>query len=214
MVEELLASQKFRCQVLCGTKEWFERSKTVNLSGIAEIELVEQFELEKISQLITPHEVLAVFSQREIIAPVFEKKLSLILDGIRDPGNMGTIIRTADWFAIENIFCSQDSVDCYNPKVVQATMGSLARVNIVYTGLYDFIHSNDSVRVYAATLSGKNLSAIGKLAEGMVVIGNESTGIRDNILQLVKYDISIPRFGRAESLNAAVACGIILASIR
>jgi TrmH family RNA methyltransferase len=141
-------------------------------------------------------------------------KLSLLLDGIRDPGNMGTIIRIADWFGVAHIICSEDCVDCYNPKVVQATMGSLAGVDIFYTGLDKFISSNKALNVYAATLSGKDVSGIGKIKEGLLIIGNESTGIRDTLLPFITEQISIPRYGRAESLNAAVACGIILAAIR
>ena len=214
MVEELLLSRRFKCKHLLTTLKWFETLQKIGYAGIEQVEEVEQFELDKISQLATPHDVLAIFYQEEMVIPFPDQKITLMLDGIRDPGNMGTIIRIADWFAVDNIICSIDSVDCYNPRVVQATMGSLARVNIVYLDLYEYIVSRPLISVYAATLSGKNIHSFGKVSEGMLVIGNESTGIHEKILQLPINEISIPRLGHAESLNAAVACGILLSAFR
>ena len=214
VVEELLKTQKFICRVLCATQFWFDNFKYPALQTIEDVCVVEEFELQKISQLAASNGVLAIFTQNVGTEPILTKKLSLVLDGIRDPGNMGTIIRIADWFSIDHIICSMDSVDCYNPKVVQASMGSIARVNIVYRDIHDFIATNSHYNVYAATLHGKNVFSMGKVQEGLVVIGNESTGIRTDILGMIKYEVSIPRLGNAESLNAAVACGIIIASLR
>jgi RNA methyltransferase, TrmH family len=126
---------------------------------------------------------------------------------------MGTIVRNADWFGIETIICSQNCVDCFNPKVVQSTMGSLSRVTILYTDLTDFIQKNNKINLFAAALAGTSIFDIGKIKEGIILIGNESKGIHEDLLKLTKQKITIPRYGNAESLNAAVASGIILAQI-
>lgn len=213
VVEELLRSNKFSCRLLCATRLWLENA-TVDLNHIKEVEEVELFELKKISSLSTPHDVVAVFEQAQIIKPDIKGKFSIILDGIRDPGNLGTIIRIADWFGVENIICSNDSVNCYNPKVVQATMGSLSRVNIVYADLHSFVSQHAGIRVYGATLTGSDAFSGGKVSEAMLIIGNESSGIRQELLTLITTSISIPRTGNAESLNAAVACGILVAFLK
>ncbi len=127
---------------------------------------------------------------------------------------MGTIIRIADWFAIENIICSSDCVDCYNPKVVQSTMGSLARVDILYTDLKSVLLSNKGIHTYAATLAGKDISEFRNVDEGFLLIGNEAKGLSEQLLAIAKDQITIPRYGHAESLNAAVATGIILSHLK
>jgi TrmH family RNA methyltransferase len=137
-----------------------------------------------------------------------------MLDDIQDPGNMGTLIRIADWFGIENIICSENCVECYNPKVVQATMGSLARVNILYTDLMAFIQKNKKINIYAAALSGASVFEMEKIKEGIILIGNEAKGIHSDLLKLAFKKITIPSFGHAESLNAAVATGIILSHVK
>ena len=139
--------------------------------------------------------------------------VSLVLDTIQDPGNLGTIIRTADWFGIEQIFCSNDSADMYNPKVVQSTMGSIARVKIFYTDLAAWLQDQKDLFIYAAALEGQNVTAMKKINEGLIVLGNESKGISPSIFDLVDLKITIPRKGSTESLNAAVAAGIILSHI-
>ncbi len=124
---------------------------------------------------------------------------------------MGTIIRIADWFGIENIVCSRHCAEIYNPKVVQSTMGSIARVNIFYTDVVEWLQNNKGiVKTYAATLQGKNLFEIDPISEGIILIGNESKGINDNLIQLADYKVTIPKYGNAESLNAAVATGILV----
>ena len=137
-------------------------------------------------------------------------KITLALDTIQDPGNMGTIIRIADWFGVENIICSAGCADMYNPKVVQATMGSLARVNIIHTNLGEWLQQHHGVKIYGASLAGKNIKSHDAVKEGIIVIGNEARGISEEIMELVNEKITIPRLGHAESLNAAVATGIIL----
>ena len=175
---------------------------------------VDENDLGKISQLATPNKVLAVIKKFETQADIQTKgTVSVVLDTIQDPGNLGTIIRIADWFGIEQIFCSNDCADMYNPKVVQSTMGSIARVKICYTDLPVLLQEQKDVFIYAAALEGQNVTAMKKVTEGLVIIGNESKGISPAIFELVDVKITIPRKGNAESLNAAVAAGIILSHI-
>ncbi len=215
IVVELLSNRGFRCEILCADKSWISENKIV-LKRIlaANIYEVDETDLQRISQLKTPNKVVAVFEKKaENKSPDIQNKLSLMLDDINDPGNLGTIIRIADWFGIENIICSENCADCYNPKVVQATMGSLARVNIVYTSLPAFLQLNKNVDIYATALSGISLPEIEKINEGIILIGNESRGISEELLQAATQKITIPKYGNAESLNAAVATGIILSHL-
>ena len=216
VVSEFLLSKKFACKLIAAEKDWIlENENLINNIPSGNIFEIDEHWLERISLLKTPNKVLAVFNKsNSSLQPVLKGKISLMLDDIQDPGNFGTIIRNADWFAIENIICSENCVDCYNPKVVQATMGSLSRVNICYTGLASFIQKNNMLPVYAASLSGTSLFEMGKIKEGIILIGNESKGIHEDILKLATQRITIPGYGQAESLNAAVASGIILAEIK
>ena len=216
VVSEFLSVNKFPCQFICSEKDWLSENhillKNVSLENIFEID---GHWLERISVLKTPNKVLAVFQQNNFSEkPVFENKISLMLDDFQDPGNLGTIIRNADWFGIEQIICSKNCVDCYNPKVVQSTMGSLSRVSIIYTDIENFIKKNSKISLFAAALSGISIYEIENIKEGFILIGNESKGIHENILKLSARRITIPKFGNAESLNAAVASGIILAEIK
>jgi len=214
VVAELLHSNKFPCKIICGLQSWMDDNAVLlrNISAEDKIEINES-ELERISLLQTPNKVMAVFYKKENELTDLKNNFSLMLDEIQDPGNMGTIIRTADWFGIKNIICSNECADCYNPKVVQASMGSLSRVNIIYTELEEFIHENKGISIYAATLTGKYLSSFTKLKEGIILIGNESKGVKENLLRLAAEQITIPKYGEAESLNAGVAAGIILSHI-
>jgi TrmH family RNA methyltransferase len=171
--------------------------------------------LQKISSLKSPADVIAVVKMPDwpVLKPVsLKNKFSLVLDGVQDPGNMGTIIRTADWFGITDIICSEDTVDVYNPKVVQATMGSLSRVNVHYTDLGPILSTTD-VPIYGALLDGTNIYDTTFGSEGMIVMGNEGNGLRPEIIKLVKKAITIPRFGGAESLNVAIATAIFCSEI-
>ncbi len=213
VVPELLHSDKFKCKIICGVQSWMDDNAAL-LKNISEENKIKipQSDLERISLLQTPNKVLAVFYKKENAISDLKHNFSLMLDEIQDPGNLGTIIRTADWFGIQNIICSSECADCYNPKVVQATMGSLSRINIIYTELEKFININIDIPVYAATLGGKNLSSF-KIKEGIILIGNESKGVSQNLLKHVTGQVTIPKYGEAESLNAAVACGIILSHL-
>ncbi|HEX8515690.1 MAG TPA: RNA methyltransferase, partial [Bacteroidia bacterium] len=175
---------------------------------------------------MTPNEVLALCE-----IPVYsydpaalKNELTLVLDDIKDPGNMGTIIRIADWFGIGNVVCSLNSVDIFNSKVVQATMGSIARINIHYADLDVFIEEQtrlNELSVFGALLEGESIYSMELPAKGLIVIGNESKGISDDIQKLITNKISIPSFshfkhssGEAESLNAAVATAVICSEFR
>lgn len=213
VITELLQSGKFEGQMVCGVKTWLvENSAAIKNIPLKDRIEINEAELERISLLQTPNKVLAVFYKKENKLSDLKNRFSLMLDDIQDPGNMGTTIRTADWFGVPNIICSNDCVDCYNPKVVQATMGSLSRINIIYTDLEKFMGDNNDINVYAATLSGKHVSSI-KTKEGIILIGNESKGVSEKLLKLSTGEITIPKQGSAESLNAAVACGIILSHL-
>lgn len=214
VVSELLSSGKFSCKIICAQKEWLEQAKDFINIPVTDIYEIDEEALKKNSLLKTPNKVVAVFYKKEEIhIPFLSNKVTLLLDDISDPGNLGTIIRIADWFAIENIICSENCVDCYNPKVVQATMGSLGRVNIFYKELSSFIADNRNIHTFAAALAGRPLSAFKNLREAFILIGNESKGVSEHLLAMSADQINIPKYGGAESLNAAVATGIILSHL-
>ena len=215
VVLELLESREFVCQQLFAVNDWLKSNEKILQKFLGtELFEVKDFELEKISLLSTPNNVLGIFKQKAQTVPINTRgKVTLVLDTIQDPGNLGTIIRTADWFGIDNIVCSPTCADMYNPKVVQSTMGSLARVNIFYTDLENWLQKNKAIKKYAAALNGKNISSLKTIKEAIIIIGNEGKGISDVVLDLVDEKITIPKIGEAESLNAAVATGIILAAV-
>ena len=157
--------------------------------------------------------MLAVFSKQAPATYSPLAKISLALDQVQDPGNLGTIIRIADWFGVEGIICSPHCADMYNSKVVQATMGSLGRVTILYSNLAEWLQQYKNIPVYATALNGKNVQTIKGTKEAILVMGNESKGISEEVMQLATQKITIPKIGAAESLNAAVATGIILSHL-
>ncbi|MCS4302715.1 MULTISPECIES: TrmH family RNA methyltransferase [unclassified Chryseobacterium] len=175
---------------------------------------ISENELKKISFLKTPKDSVAVcyLDQQETWA---DKKVQLVLDGIQDPGNLGTIIRLADWFGIEQIICSEDTVDFYNPKVIQATMGSFTRVNIVYTDLVEYLSKTENVNI-GTDMDGENIYTFEKPEKINLILGNEGNGMRPETEKLLQKCISIPRFGKSqstESLNVSMAAGIILGQL-
>lgn len=179
------------------------------------IEIISEAELKKISALTTPNTCLALFKipqPKTLVA----SGLIMALDDVRDPGNLGTIIRLCDWFGISQLLCSNETVDVYNPKVVQATMGSLARVNVVYTDLQEYI-KNSALPVYGTFMDGTDIYKTKLPAEGIIIMGNEANGISHGVETLVTNKISIPRFGslkQTESLNVATAAAIVLSEFR
>ena len=216
VVIEFLSTDNISCKIVCAAKSWLLENEHL-LKNVLPVDIyeIDDVALQKVSLLKTPHKVLAVFNKKTPVSePVIAGKLTLMLDDIQDPGNLGAIIRNADWFGIENIICSENCADCYSPKVVQASMGSLTRVNILYVSLLAFVEAHSAVSVYASTLSGTSINALEKTEEGIIVIGNESRGIRDGLLEIAAKHITIPRYGNAESLNAAVATGIILSHMK
>ena len=215
IVLELLEGGKFECREFYAVGSWLEvNSRLPGLYKTTTFNEVKDFELEKISALATPNKVLAVFEKRKPADNIlFKGKITLLLDTIQDPGNFGTIIRTADWFGVETILCSHTAADMYNPKVVQSTMGSLGRVNVLYEDLAGWIQNNSTIKTYAAGLNGNPVSRLKGIAEGAIIIGNESKGISEALMQLVNERITISKKGSAESLNAAVATGIILSQL-
>ena len=215
MVTELLDVMK--CHILIGTKEFLASVNTRNIDEVIE---VSEDELSKASFLKTPQNVLAVFYQPEynINSTDIKCLLSIALDGIQDPGNMGTIVRLADWYGIENIFCSKDTADIYNPKTVQATMGALARVRVHYLDLPQLLSDNKDIPIYGTLLDGKNMYSEELTDNGIIVMGNEGNGIRPEIRQLLNKHLYIPSYPSdrqtSESLNVAIATAIICAEFR
>ena len=208
VVQELLHSN-FELQDLFTTKQDFLTVPKNKVHAISEVEL------KKISALTTPNTCLAVFKIPKV-KEMFEKGLIVALDDVRDPGNLGTIIRLCDWFGIETLFCSEESVDIYNPKVVQATMGSISRVNVVYGNLEAFL-SQTKLPVFGTFMDGKNIYQEKLPKEGIIIMGNEANGISSSVEKLVSDRIAIPRFGNlqvTESLNVATATAIILSEFK
>jgi TrmH family RNA methyltransferase len=208
VVHELLNSD-FVCEYLYSTED-FEHELNDHIP-----EIISEMELKKISNLITPNKVFGVFRIPNQYQ-VKQEGLLLILDTIKDPGNLGTIIRLCDWFGVEQLICSNETVDCYNSKVVQSTMGSLSRISIVYTNLKEFL-SFTKLPIYGALLEGKNVYKSKLPSEGILIMGNESNGISEEIKELITHKITIPRFGHlqeTESLNVAAATAILLSEFK
>lgn len=221
VVDDLLALQP--ALLIVATAEWI---KGKQLGAETEVIEVTDEELKKVSFLQHPQQVLAVFRQDQATAidsfgfsGIDTMELSLALDGVQDPGNLGTIIRIADWFGITHIYCSQDTADVYNPKVVQATMGSIARVKVEYGNLLGLVESlSADVPVYGTLLDGENIYQQPLENRGLIVMGNEGKGISPALAQKVNRRLLIPNFpeGRptADSLNVAIATAITCAEFR
>lgn len=208
----------FRCRYLAATDDWLASHNTIEAD---EIDTATIDEIARASLLKTPQDVIAIFDQREekTEITVIEKQLCLALDDVQDPGNLGTIIRIADWFGIEHIFCSTNTVDVYSPKVVQATMGALSRVHLHYVSLTDLIGKlNKNVPIYGTLLDGTNIYTQELSTTGLIVMGNEGNGITAEVRQLINRKLYIPNYpeGRdtSESLNVAIATAVTCAEFR
>ena len=207
VVKEYLDSNFELEQLFCVDNSGYENIE--NVIRISEVEL------KKISSLKTPNNVLALFKIPSE-QPIKKEGLILALDEINDPGNLGTIIRLCDWFGVEQLICSKNTVDCYNSKVVQASMGSLTRVSIVYTDLGTYLQSVDLPK-YATLMYGESVYKSLLPKNAILVMGNEANGISAEILKLLTKSISIPRFGnlqQTESLNVATATAILLSEFK
>lgn len=208
VIQELLNSN-FELEHLFVTDTLFPDVSKSKISTVTEAEL------KKISALTTPNNCLALFKIPSE-QPISESGLVIALDDIRDPGNLGTILRLCDWFGVKQVVCSAGTVDIYNPKVVQATMGSITRVNVVYTDLEQFIQET-KLPVFGTFMDGENIYKSALPNEGVIVMGNEANGISPEIERLTKNRIAIPRFGdlqQTESLNVATAAAIILSEFK
>ncbi|NOZ47271.1 MAG: RNA methyltransferase [Chlorobi bacterium] len=220
IVAELLNSE-FIIKSIYTTKSWKENNRLNNLNiPVKEIKIKE---LNAISSLKTPNKVIAIVEKQNDNFNInnLTGELTLILDRIQDPGNLGTIIRIADWFGIKSIICSPDSVDVYNSKVIQASMGSVFRVDVFYKDLKVFlknIKSEGKLLVYGTLLNGENIYSKSLKNEGIIIIGNESEGISKEILPFIDEQLLIPSFStnknQIESLNVAVATAIICSEFR
>ena len=210
MVEELLQSN-MKTLCLFATERFLHDYEIHD----ERLEIATEVQMEQMSDFTTPPGILAVVEIPEQ-KDIKTEGMMLALDGIANPGNMGTIIRTAEWFGVKQIVCSDDCVELWNPKVIQATMGSVFRMQIAYTDLEHFLEitKTDGKAIYGALLQGENIFKKNKWDDGIIVIGSESHGIRSNILPLITHPITIPRAEGSvtESLNASMAAGIILAS--
>ncbi len=213
IVQELLQSDNLHLVQCFATESWLNDHDEMRKDRQKLFVRVNDKELERISFHSSPNQVLAVFTK-----PVFNKLhiqegVILLLDTIQDPGNLGTILRTADWFGVKRVVCSENTVDVFNPKVVQSAMGSLARIEINYTNLAEYIKSNPGIPVYAGSLDGNDLNENIKLSKVLLLMGNESKGISHSLESMAVKKIRIPGKGGAESLNVAIATGILLSRI-
>ena len=211
----------FTCRLIVAESTWIAAHPEVRATEI--IESTSE-ELRKASFLKTPQEVLAVFELPTYTTPndVANKELCLALDDVQDPGNLGTIIRVADWFGIRHIFCSIGTTDAFSPKTVQATMGAIARVQVHYVNLYDFLHSirqkSPSTPLYGTFLEGKNIYKEAITSHGIIIMGNEGNGIGKQVQEIVTHKLFIPNYpegcATSESLNVAIATAITCAEFR
>ncbi len=195
-----------------GTEEW--RTLYLPLLGKVPYTLVNTKELGRISGFEQPNKALALLTlpANNFNTNIFDESITIALDFIQDPGNLGTIIRTADWYGIKHIVCSENCVDAYNPKVINATMGSFARVQVHYVNLEEVLPSY-AHRLYACVMDGEPVYDIKEIEKPIVLIGNEGKGVSEELIQLAQHKISIPKRGKAESLNAAVATAVIVDSL-
>ncbi|OSY86875.1 RNA methyltransferase [Tenacibaculum holothuriorum] len=207
VVNELLSSSLKIFKIYTTSIDVLQKSNNV--------ELITEDELKKVSNLKAPNKVLGIFeipSEKEIDTNNF----IVALDEVNDPGNLGTIIRLCDWFGVKQLVCSKNTVDCYNPKVIQSTMGSLTRVNIVYTDLISFLGKNN-LPTYTADMDGENVYSSKLPEKAVLVMGNEANGISEEVNNVVQQKLTIPRFGniqQTESLNVATATAILLSEFK
>jgi len=213
MVGELMEEFPDNIVHLYASQHWVDENAQHELTDFP-VTIIDDMTLARISHLKSPNHVVALVKiPKQQIQDNSTGKLTLVLDQIQDPGNLGTIIRTCDWFGIQNIVCSSDTVDAYNPKTVQSAKGSLLRMNILYADLVTHLSSNKGVPVFAAALEGVSIHEINVQAPAIIVIGNEANGISKEVMAFATHKITIPKIGKAESLNAGIATAIILSNI-
>lgn len=207
-IAELLTSP-FKIDTIYGTAAWYATSK-LNLKQQNCVEITEK-ELQQISVHQTPQGALAVVNipKWELSSADFKGQFAIGLDNLQDPGNLGTIIRIADWYGISTIVCSKTCTDVFNPKCINSTMGSFARVKVVYEDILS-VSQKFNQPIIAATLNGENIHQLKTQPKGLILIGNEGHGISEELLVAAQFQITIPKIGNAESLNAAISAAIII----
>ena len=214
MVNELIEEFPSQIMHIYALQGWVDHHPELT-SLNSPYSIISEQELGRISHLTTANEVLCLVSipksQVDFTKPT---GITLVLDQIQDPGNLGTIIRTCDWFGIHHIICSTDTVDAYNPKTVQSAKGSLLRVKITYTELSNYFSAIKEVPVYAAVLGGQSIQEVKFIQPAVLIIGNEANGISAEVLRYATEKIAIPKLGKAESLNAAIASAIIISAMQ
>jgi TrmH family RNA methyltransferase len=213
MADEIISSYSHLIKAIYAVEKWIVKNRG-KLTNDISIHQVQDFELQKITGLTVANEVFIILNKpaSSIFTPN-DNPVVVALDQIQDPGNLGTIIRTCDWFGVNHVICSPDSVDAFNPKVVQSAMGSLLRVNIIYMKIEQFINDNRLHTPCVAVLDGESYDKFVFPDKTLLIIGNESRGVSVSLRKIANKAITIPRRGKAESLNAAVASAIILSKI-
>lgn len=211
-VTEFIQQQTYKVKQVFGTLNYIEKHLSLlNTNKVVFSEITEE-ELNKISAQQNPNQVLAIveIKKHPLNLDLLNSETTLYLDDIRDPGNLGTIIRIADWFGIKQIFCSPQTTEVYNPKTIQASMGAILRVNLIYEEFSFIISKLNNIPIYASVLNGDNIYTT-TLKKGIIVIGNEANGISEEIIHKCTHHITIPSASNngSESLNAAIACSII-----
>ena len=206
----------FKVRYLFATSDW---AYSVGCRLRCPVTVATKAQIERMSMLKTATDVIAVYEMPDVqIEKGLEKRLALVLDGIQDPGNFGTILRIADWFGVKDVFCSKGTVDVYNPKTVQATMGAISRVNVVYCNLPELLASHKDMPVYGTLLDGNNIYETPLAQAGFIVMGNEGKGISEEIRRLVTGKLLIPSYPigtpTSESLNVGMATAIVVAEFR
>jgi TrmH family RNA methyltransferase len=211
-----LFSSNYQIQILFVTDEFYQQHIRLLQKQSWECQIVSQQELEKTGVFQTNNACLAVVTTKpNKVLPIEANEYVLMLDEVKDPGNVGTILRIADWFGIQKVICSENTTDFYNPKVISASMGSFTRIQAYYCNLAEYIHQYArSLPVYGAFLEGTDVHTVSFASAGILLMGNESLGIRPELEPLVTQKIHIPRYGSAESLNVGIATAVICDNIR
>jgi len=215
IIEDILPF--FECEYLIAKPSWIASQGNIKTK---ELIIAEENDIEKVSLLKSPQDVLAVFRQPHFLLDykALKNELSLVLDGIQDPGNLGTIIRLANWFGIKQVICSPDTADVFNPKTVQSSMGSIARVRVFYESLPNLLEKIKGIHVYGTFLEGINIYSETLSSKGLIVMGNEGNGISMDVEKMITKKIFIPNYlpesESPESLNVATATAIVLSEFR
>jgi RNA methyltransferase, TrmH family len=219
MALELISDKSIEIEQIIAIETWIQAHQNALKSYFNKILTATEADLKQISNLTTPNKVFIIAKKRppQYLDEKINNNFTLYLDGIQDPGNMGTILRIADWFSIPYIFCSLETVELWNPKVIQSSMGAFLRVHTKEVNFSDLKKRFPELPIFATVINGQNIFDLKKekeLTRGIIVIGNEGKGVSEEVLKLSDYKISIPGGGGAESLNAAVATGIVCAILK